>query len=112
GHAKKRSRLGAKETGRENLWLELVGSGLCQRAGIRITREQRRGHHVHALIGGLRGENRRDKQLVRVPVMKLGGRVRMLCLELVEDLPSLYSGFHGKRARVGMGTRQVAAPKA
>ena len=64
-HAEERARLRAEEAGRLDLRLELVGRGARERRGVGIAREERRRDLVDALIGALRGQNRRDQELVR-----------------------------------------------
>ena len=39
------------------------GVGLRERRGVRVAREERRRDLVHARVGALRGEDRRDEQL-------------------------------------------------
>jgi hypothetical protein len=85
GHADERPGLRAEEAGRVNLRLELLGGRVRERARVAISREERRRDDVDARIGGLRGQNCRDEQLERALVVELGVRVRMLCLEQVED---------------------------
>jgi hypothetical protein len=84
-HAGERFGLGAEEAGRLNLRLELGGGRPVQRRRVWIALEQRRRDLVHALVGALRGENRRDQELVRRGEVKLGIRAGMLALELLHD---------------------------
>ena len=91
-----RLRLRAEETGGVNLRLELRRRRLRERARVGIALEQRRRDQVHALIGRLRREDRRDQQLEGVAVVELGVGVRMLRLERVEDVPRLGGGLHGR----------------
>ena len=59
----------------------------ASRARVRVAPEERGRHQVHALVRGLRGENRRDQQLERVRVVQLGVRSGMLTFERVENAP-------------------------
>jgi hypothetical protein len=88
-HSGERLRFHPEEAGGLNLGLELRCRRLRQRAGVRISREERRRDLVDALVGALRRQDRRDEQLVGVAEVKLGERARMLTLELFEDLASL-----------------------
>ncbi len=53
----------------------LVGIGVREIGRRRIPREQRGRHHVDALVGGLRRQDRRDEQLVRIAVVERALRV-------------------------------------
>ena len=76
------SRLGAEEAGGLDLRFEFRDGRARERARVRIAREERRRDHVHALIGALRGEDRRDQQLVRVREVEFGVGIRVLGREL------------------------------
>ena len=81
-----RSRLGAEEAGGLDLRLELGGRGPGERTRVRIALEERRRHLVHALVGALRRQDRRDEQLVGVREMQLGVGAGMLFGELLENV--------------------------
>ena len=74
-HAEQAAGLGAEEAGGADELLDprRVGAGEIGRR--RILGEQRRGHHVHALVGRLRRENRRDEQLVRIRMIERAAHV-------------------------------------
>lgn len=65
GHPDEAACLGAKEPGRMDDLLELVGVGPRERRRIRVGREQGRRHHVDPDIGALGRQDRRHKQLER-----------------------------------------------
>ena len=84
--------MSARDFCRKNPVDTMIGSrsgGIRRLASARasgIAREERRRHHVHALIGGLRGEDRRDQQLERRAVVRArcrrpddGARARRRC---------------------------------
>src|SRR5262249_58073869 len=70
-----RVRLVTEEAGRLEQLLELgpVGRGVIGSG--RVSREELRRHLVDPLVGGLRGENRRDSQLKGVAEVELAVRV-------------------------------------
>ena len=74
--------------------LELFGGCFRKRGGVGITLEQRRRHHVHARVGGLRRQNRRYQQLVRSRVVQLRIGVGMLRFELPHDLARRAGRLH------------------
>jgi len=82
-----------KESGRQNLRLELGGCGLRQRARISIALEKGGRDHVDARVGGLRGQDCRHQQLERVAVMQLRIGVRVLLRERLDDPPGRLGGF-------------------
>ncbi len=84
-HSHQRLRFGSKEAGRVNLRLELAGVRGRERRGVRIAPEQGRRDAIDAGISRLRGENRRDQQLIGIPVVELGVGAGMLRVELLED---------------------------
>ena len=93
-HAEERFRLGAEESGRVNLRLELRRCGPGERARVGVALEQCRRHRVDERVGGLRGQDRRRQQLERRREVQLGVGAGMLRLELVEDLARLSWRFH------------------
>src|SRR5207247_3805017 len=84
-HAQQRLRFRAVEAGRMKLRLELRGRGARERARVGVAREERRRHQIHARVGRLRGQDRRDEQLERRRIVQLGVRVRMLRLERIQN---------------------------
>jgi hypothetical protein len=87
GHAQKRPGLRAEEAGRHDLRLELARRGGGERLGVRIPAEERRRDLVHARVGALRAQDRRDEQLIGVPEMQLGVRAGMLLAERGQHPP-------------------------
>ena len=90
-------------------WIDLStssGSATARSAGVGIPGEQRGRHHVHALVGALRRQDRRDEQLVRVRVVQRAVRVGIELREQLDD---------GARARLrtpGSGHgRTVPSPR-
>ena len=69
--------LGVVEAGRLDDLLQLLAVGARVVRGRGVAREQRRGHHVDPLVGGLRGQDRRDEQLERGLEVQLGVHVRI-----------------------------------
>ncbi len=59
---------------------------LASARGVGIALEERRRHLVHALVGALRRQDRRDEQLVGVREMQLGIGAGMLFGELLENV--------------------------
>ena len=78
-------RLRAEEAGRLDQLLDLVGIGVGEVGRRRVLREQRGRDHVDALVGALRGEDRRDEQLVRVRVVQRAVRVGVQLLQAAHD---------------------------
>src|SRR5581483_3298004 len=66
---------------------------LRERRRSRVTREERRRHHVDPNIRGLRRENRGDEQLERVAVVQLRVGIRMLLGERVDDPAGVSGGL-------------------
>ena len=54
--------------------------------GRRVLREQRRRHHVDALVGGLRRQDRRDEQLERVAVVQCAAHIGIEVAQPAHDL--------------------------
>ena len=69
-------------------------ASIPRRFRVGVALEQRRRDEVDALIGRLRGKNRRNEELEGVGVVQLGISVWVLRFELVEDVPRFGSGFH------------------
>src|SRR5690606_38223350 len=61
-----------------------AGGGEVRRLG--VVPEEPGRDHVHALIGTLRRQNRRDEQLVRIPEVEGALRVRVLGVQPPDDL--------------------------
>ena len=72
-----RLRLVAEEAGRANVLLQLLHRDRQVILRSPIPGEERRGHHVDALVGALRGENGGDQQLERGSEIERAGGVRV-----------------------------------
>ena len=84
-HADEVLRLRAEEARRLDDRLELGGIGVGQVGRRRVPGEQRGRDHVDALVGALRGQDRRDEQLVRVRVHERAMRVGIQLREEADD---------------------------
>ena len=71
------------------------GRRLRERTRVGIALEERRRDLVHALVGALRREDRRDEQLVRRRVMQLGVGVGVLRLELLARMARVSAADFG-----------------
>ncbi len=93
------ARLVAEEAGRTDHRLEPgpVGTGIIRRR--RVAAEQRRRDLVDPLVGALRRQDRRDRQLERRPEVQLAMRVRVQLGERAGDP----TGPSGPRQRAGRG---------
>ena len=109
-HAHERPRLRAEEACRLNLRLELLGRRPRERAGVRVSLEERGRDLVDALVGALRGEDRRDEQLVRRREVQLGIGIRVLLCERRQYAANLRRRLRGLRhARARRGALRHAA---
>jgi hypothetical protein len=87
-----------------DLRLELPRRGFRKRRGVGVALEQGRRDHVDTRVSGLRRQDRRHQQFVRRPVVQLGIRARVLCLESIEDLARLVRCFHRCQVRLKADT--------
>ena len=81
-------------------------SASARSAGVGIPREQRGRHHVDALVGALRRQDRRDQQLVRVRVLQRAVRVGIELRERFHD----GARARPRTSRTGHG-RRVPSPR-
>ena len=102
-HADQRLGLLPEEPGRQDQPLELGCVGPRQRPRVRIALEQRRRDHVHALVRGLRRQDRGGEQLEGVAVVQFGVGVRMLLGERLDDPASRGRGLHASSDFSGSG---------
>jgi hypothetical protein len=84
-HAEQRLGLLPEETGRDDLLLERGLLRARKRARVRLLVVACGRDVVDASVRRLRGENRRDEQLERVAIVKLGVCVRVLRCERLDD---------------------------
>ena len=71
-------RLVPEEARRSHDLFDVLLMRIGQRLGIGISREQDRGHHVHAHIGRLCREDRRNRELERVRILQLAVGIGIL----------------------------------
>src|SRR4051812_12002190 len=100
-HADETLRFVAKESGALDHLLELLGLRRRKSFGRCITTKERGGDHVHALVGALRAEDRRDEELERCLEVERAVRVRIASSQAREDL--------GGALRRGCATGREAA---
>jgi len=80
-------RLVRKKARGANVLLEFLWVGIREGIRLWILRKQRRGDDVHAFVGALGRENRRDEQLKGVLVPQRAGDRRIRLVESLEDRP-------------------------
>jgi hypothetical protein len=85
GHARQGSRFRAEEPRRLDLRLELRRRRPGERPRVGVAAEERRRDLVDPFVRALRGENRRDEQLVRVREVQFGVGTGVLRRELLQD---------------------------
>jgi hypothetical protein len=83
-HADEVLRLAAEETRRAHELLDVLGARRRERARVRVGGEERRGDHVHPLVGALRAEDGGAEELERAVERQLAVRVGV---RLPEPLP-------------------------
>src|SRR5688572_12321630 len=86
GHAEQALRLVSEETCALDAILQILGLGVREGRGVGKAREQVGRHHVDAYIGALRGQDRGDEKLVRIPVVERALRLRIRLLETTDVL--------------------------
>ncbi len=85
-HAHETLRLVAEEPRALDAVLQVLRLRLGQRGRVGEAREQLRRHHVDAHVRALGGQNRRDEELVGIPVVERALRVRVRLLEPADVL--------------------------
>jgi hypothetical protein len=103
-HSQKGSGLRTKEPSRLDLGLEFVSCRPGENVGVGIPLEERGRDLIHALIGALCGEDRRNEQLVCVRKVQLRIGVRVLRPELRHDAPGIGGGFRRRRRPLAAGS--------
>ena len=90
----------------EVLQIGRVGTGHASRIGVFF--EQRGCDHVHAHVGALRGENRRDEKFERVAVNEFAVRVGIGPPQNAQDVVRAFAAGHVTAARARSDARAPA----